>query len=174
MHSFAGRRADDPAAAVTADLEAAAAVSYSVLRNSHVAQHRALFDRVALHLDGPAANLPTTAARLAAQAEGAADPRLAQLYFDFGRYLLIASSRPGGLPANLQGIWADGVQTPWNGDWHLNINVQMNYWPAEVCNLSELHDPLFSLIESLTGPGAVTARKYYDADGWVAHVLSNP
>ena len=73
-----------------------------------------------------------------------------------------------------QGCKTDKIQTAWNGDWHTNINVQMNYWPAEVCNLSELHDPLFSLIESLTGPGAVTARKYYDADGWVAHVLSNP
>ncbi len=174
MRSFAGRRSDDPAATVAADLAAAAEVSYSVLRNAHVAHHRSFYDRVALHLDGPAPPMPTTAARLAAQWDGANDPRLAQLYFDFGRYLLIASSRPGGLPANLQGLWADGVQTTWNGDWHLNINVQMNYWPAEVCNLSELHDPLFSLVESLTGPGAVTARKYYDADGWVAHVLSNP
>lgn len=175
IDSFAGRSVSDPAAVVAADLTAAAQKSYSVLRNRHVAHHRSLFDRVALRLAGPPARANLSIAdRLATQATGAADPRLAQLYFDFGRYLLIGSSRPGGLPANLQGIWADGVQTPWNGDWHLNINVQMNYWPAEVTNLSELHDPLFSLIESLADAGQATARKYYDADGWVAHVLSNP
>ena len=100
-------------------------------------------------------------------AEGKPDPGLMQLYFDFGRYLLISSSRPGGLPANLQGIWAEETQTPWNADWHLNINVQMNYWPAEVCNLSELHQPLFALIDSLQEPGARTAKKYYGARGWV-------
>lgn len=177
IRTFAGRKVDDAAAAAAADLEPAVAKSYSVLRNSHVAHHQSWFNRVALRIGGtPAATraLPTTAARLAAQVGGADDPGLAQLYFDFGRYLLIASSRPGGLPANLQGIWADSVQTPWNGDWHLNINVQMNYWPAEVCNLSELHEPLFALIGSLTGPGAVTAKKYYGAGGWVAHVLANP
>jgi alpha-L-fucosidase 2 len=105
---------------------------------------------------------------------GADDPGLATLLFNFGRYLLISSSRPGGLPANLQGLWAEEIQTPWNGDWHLNINVQMNYWPAEVCNLSELHEPLFRLTHSLTGPGALTARRYYGARGWVAHVITNP
>ena len=177
IKSFAGRPVDDPAATTEADLAAAARKSYSVLRNSHVAHHRSLFDRVSLRLGGTPGDvsaLPRTASRLIAQAEGAEDSGLAQLYFDFGRYLLIASSRPGGLPANLQGLWADTVQTPWNGDWHLNINVQMNYWPAEVCNLSELHEPLFSLIESLIEPGSETARKYYNAEGWVAHVLANP
>ena len=102
------------------------------------------------------------------------DPSLAALYFNFGRYLLISSSRPGGLPANLQGLWADTLQTPWNGDWHLNVNLQMNYWPAEVCNLPELETPLFAFIESLQEPGAKTAREYYAARGWVAHVLANP
>lgn len=105
---------------------------------------------------------------------GKPDSGLMQLYFDFGRYLLISSSRPGGLPANLQGIWAEEIQTPWNADWHLNVNVQMNYWPAEVCNLSELHQPLFALIESLQEPGTHTAKKYYGARGWVAHVITNP
>ena len=99
---------------------------------------------------------------------------MAALYFNFGRYLLISSSRPGGLPANLQGIWAEEIQTPWNGDWHLDINVQMNYWPAEVCNLSELHEPLHKLIASLVEPGRETARAYYNARGWVAHVITNP
>ena len=79
----------------------------------------------------------------------AAIPALAALYFNFGRYLLISSSRPGGLPPNLQGIWAEEIHTPWTGDWHLDVNVQMNYWPAEVCNLSDLTQPLFALIASL-------------------------
>ena len=115
-----------------------------------------------------------TPQRLAGFAKGAEDPALAALYFNFGRYLLISSSRPGGLPANLQGIWAEEIQTPWNGDWHLDINVQMNYWPAEVCNLSELHEPLHKLIASLVEPGRKTAKAYYNARGWVAHVITNP
>ena len=86
------------------------------------------------------------------------DPSLPALYFNFGRYLLISSSRPGGLPPNLQGIWAEEIHTPWNGDWHLDVNVQMNYWPAEVCNLSDLTEPLFALIASLQEPGAKTAQ----------------
>jgi alpha-L-fucosidase 2 len=87
---------------------------------------------------------------------------------------LISSSRPGGFPANLQGIWAEEIHTPWTGDWHLDMNVQMNYWPAEVCNLSELTQPLFALIDSLQAPGARTAHDYYHARGWVAHVITNP
>jgi alpha-L-fucosidase 2 len=106
-------------------------------------------------------------ARLAGFAKGDPDPALAALYFNFGRYLLICSSRPGGLPANLQGIWAEEIQTPWNGDWHLNINVQMNYWPALVCNLPELQEPLNKLIASLVEPGSKTARSITTrAVGW--------
>jgi alpha-L-fucosidase 2 len=87
---------------------------------------------------------------------------------------LISSSRPGGLPPNLQGIWAEEIHTPWTGDWHLDVNVEMNYWPAEVCNLSDLTGPLFALIASLQEPGAKTAKDYYNAQGWVAHVITNP
>ncbi len=177
IKSFADRRVDDAIAAARADVASALAKSFAMLRGRHIAHYRGYFDRVALHLPGSGAesvNAPTTAARLVAQAAGANDPGLAQLYFDFGRYLLISSSRPDGFPANLQGLWADGVETPWNGDWHLNVNVQMNYWPAEVCNLTELHQPLFALIASLAKAGAATAEKYYGARGWVAHVLSNP
>jgi alpha-L-fucosidase 2 len=126
---------------------------------------------------GPAnseASTKTVPERLQMLAAGKPDTGLAQLYFDFGRYLLISSSRPGGFPANLQGLWAEEVQTPWNADWHLNINVQMNYWPAEICNLSELHEPLFALIGSLQEPGTRTAKKYYGARGWVSHVITNP
>jgi len=173
---FAGRHTADPLAATTADLNKAAAKSYSTLKAAHIADFQSYFNRVSLRL-GPASDeaaLRPTPARLKAIAEGGRDAGLAALYFQYGRYLLISSSRPGGLPANLQGIWADTLDTPWNGDWHLNVNVQMNYWPAEVTNLSDLHQPLFALIASLQEPGARTARAYYKARGWVAHVITNP
>ena len=176
IRSFAGRRSDQPGKLAEEDLAKAAATAFGELRARHIADYRGWFDRATLQL-GAANVAPSevpTARRLIALAEGKADPGLAELYFNFGRYLLISSSRPGELPPNLQGLWTDGVQTPWNGDWHLNINVQMNYWPAEVTGLGELHTPLFALIESLTGPGALTAQKYYQSRGWVAHVLSNP
>ena len=96
-----------------------------------------------------------------------------RLYFQFGRYLLIASSRPGGLPANLQGLWNDSMFPPWDSDYHLNINLQMNYWPAEVTNLAELHQPLFDYLESLREPGRKTARIHYGARGFVAHHISD-
>ncbi len=158
------------------EVERAAGKTFRALRAAHVAHHRALFERVSLRLAGTPseAREATAVERMEAFASGSGDPGLVQLYFDFGRYLLISSTRPDGFPPNLQGIWADGVTTPWNGDWHLNINVQMNFWPAEVANLSELHASLFSLIESLREPGARTAKTYYDARGWVAHVLANP
>jgi len=178
IQTFAGREVEDAARAAAADLERATSKPYATLYREHVADYRRLFDRVALRLGtGEAARAAAqtpTPARLEAFGAGGDDPGLASLYFDFGRYLLISSSRPGGLPANLQGIWAEEIQTPWNGDWHLNINAQMNYWPAEVGNLSELHQPLFALIESLRKPGARTAQTYYGAHGWVAHLLANP
>ena len=175
---FAGRGTPDPLKATKDDLDKAAAKSYDALRAAHVAEYRGYFDRVSLALDDgkpesrKAAELPTDQ-RLAALAKGEADPALAALYFNFGRYLLISSSRPGTMPANLQGIWAAGIQTPWNCDYHLDINVQMNYWPAEVSNLGDCHTPLLKLIESLQKPGAATAKAYYDANGWVAHVITN-
>jgi alpha-L-fucosidase 2 len=173
---FAGRHTADPLAASARDMNRAAAKSYKALVAAHVADFRRYFDRVRLSLgpSNPASAAMPTPARLKAFANGARDANLAALYFQYGRYLLISSSRPGGLPANLQGIWAEGVQAPWNADWHLNVNVQMNYWPAEVTNLSELHQPLFALIDSLQVPGARTAKLYYNARGWVAHVLANP
>jgi len=186
MKSFAGRRADDPAATTADDLDLAVAKNVTALRAAHVADYQRYFNRVSLSLgtlDSTKTAL-TTPARLAALKAGgnlpdvgsakSGDPGLAALFFDFGRYLLISSSRPGGLPANLQGLWAEEIQTPWNGDWHLNVNIQMNYWPAEVCGLGDLAEPLFTYIASLQKPGAVTAKKYYDARGWVAHVLGNP
>ena len=178
IRTFAGRKVDDARKTAADDLSRVAAKPHAALLQDHVADYRRYFDRVLLQLgtvaEEQAASRKSTPARLEALAAGGADPGLAALYFDFGRYLLISSSRPGGLPANLQGIWAEEIQTPWNGDWHLNINAQMNYWPADVGHLSELHQPLFALIESLQEPGARTARKYYGARGWVAHLLANP
>jgi len=176
---FAGRNTPDPVAATADDIARAAGKSFAQLRSAHVADHRSYFDRVSIHLDDgkeesrTAANLPTDE-RLAALAKGGSDPALAALYFNYGRYLLINSSRPGCMPANLQGIWAEGIQTPWNCDYHIDINVQMNYWPAEVTGLGDCHTPLFKLIESLQKPGAETAKEYYNARGWVAHVITNP
>ena len=172
---FAGRQTKDPFSATLNDLSKAGKKSYKSLRNAHAADYQKYFQRVSLQLDpvDPAsANKPTPERIKVAQ--GADDPSLAALYFNFGRYLLICSSRPGGLPPNLQGIWAEEIHTPWTGDWHLDMNVEMNYWPAEVCNLSELTQPLFALIASLQKPGAETAHDYYNARGWVAHVITNP
>jgi alpha-L-fucosidase 2 len=137
-----------------------------------VANHQKLFRRVSLDL-GHNTDTPPTDERLKAVREGAADPDLIVLYLQFGRYLLISSSRPGNLPANLQGIWADGLQAPWNADYHSNINLQMNYWPAEVCNLAECHGPLFDLIDSLRPNGRKTAQVHYGADGWTVHTITN-
>lgn len=175
IKTFAGRVVDDARKQAAADLAAIGDQAFETLEAAHEADYRKYFDRVRLDLgsDVDVGEL-TTLERLERFATGAEDPDLAALYFDFGRYLLISSSRPGGLPANLQGIWAEEYQTPWNGDWHTNINVQMNYWPAETTNLSELHEPMFALIESLVEPGRRTAEAYYDADGWVAFLLANP
>ena len=173
---FAGRQTKDPVAATRIDLNKAAKKRYKALRRAHVADYQKYFQRVSLYLeprDSTAASKPTPQRIKAAQAEPG-DPGLASLYFNFGRYLLICSSRPNGFPANLQGIWAEEIHTPWTGDWHLDMNVEMNYWPAEVCNLSELTQPLFTLIHSLQAPGARTAHNYYHARGWVAHVITNP
>ncbi|MGB7070769.1 MAG: glycoside hydrolase family 95 protein [Pyrinomonadaceae bacterium] len=172
---FAGRKTSDVLQATADDLAKAVKKKYTVLVKGHSADFQRYFNRVSLNLSHKPENLSkTTPERLKAYGDGKMDAAFAAIYFQFGRYLLISSSRPGGLPANLQGIWAEEVQTPWNGDWHLNINVQMNYWLAESTNLSELHQPLFSLIESLQKPGAKTAKGYYNARGWVAHVLANP
>jgi alpha-L-fucosidase 2 len=173
---FAGRQLDNPQSATADDLDRASKKSFRKLLAAHVADYQQYFRRVSFQLE-PAntavAKLPTLQRIIWANEHGG-DPNLAALYFNFGRYLLISSSRPGGLPPNLQGIWAEEIHTPWTGDWHLDVNVQMNYWPAEVCNLSDLTQPLFALTESLQEPGAKTAKAYYDARGWVAHVITNP
>ncbi len=129
--------------------------------------------RATLDLGGHERRTIPTAQRLRDLANGTPDPDLFATYFAHGRQLLRSSSGPGSLPANLQGLWATEYQTPWNGDYHLDINVQMNYWPALTTNLIECDEPLVRLIESLVAPGRRTAKAYYDAPGWVAHVITN-
>ncbi|GGI25852.1 glycoside hydrolase family 95 protein [Pedobacter mendelii] len=141
----------------------------------HINKYQSFFNRCRLNFaeSNSDENL-TTNERLERYQSGKSDPAIPALYFNFGRYLLISSSRPGSIPANLQGLWATEYQTPWNGDYHLNINLQMNYWPAEATNLSALAQPLFQFTKNLIPNGEKTARAYYKADGWVAHVISNP
>lgn len=175
---FAGRQSPDASAATAADLSRLQNLPFEALLARHESDYQHFFDTMSLELGSDAAALRAdgllTPARLAAVSAGADDPSFAALYLQFARYLLISCSRPGGLPANLQGLWAEGTSTPWNGDWHLNINLQMNYWLAEATGLSELTEPLFRLIASLVEPGTRTAKLYYGTDGWVAHVMTNP
>lgn len=151
-------------------MEAALRMEYAELRERHVMEHQRLFKRVNLQLGKPSERelLPTDE-RLAAYQAEPIDPGLEALYFQYGRYLLISSSRPGTQPANLQGIWNDHLQPPWNSDYTTNINTQMNYWPAEVCNFSECHEPLFDMIEELSHTGKRTAAIHYGCRGWTAH-----
>lgn len=142
--------------------------SYDDLLQKHIDYYRTQFDRVSLDLGtGKNSMLPTTE-RVARFGEGR-DAALAVLMFQYGRYLLISSSQPGGQPANLQGIWNDKVLAPWDGKYTININTEMNYWPAEVTNLSETHRPLFEMVKDLSITGRETARVMYGCDGWVAH-----
>ena len=153
-------------------IDEAASTRYAALKSAHIADYLRLFDRVSLSLGGQTTDLPTDE-RIRACDAGADDPGLIALLYQYGRYLLISSSRPGDLPANLQGVWADGIQTPWNGDYHLNINLQMNYWLAETANLPECAEPLFDLISSLVKPGSETALVQYSLPGWTAHWATN-
>ena len=168
-------RGGEPLATTDTRLDRAAARSASSLAKAHRADYAALYNRVSLQIGDPAApasKLPTDE-RLRLNRSGPADPGLAATLFQYGRYLLIASSRPGDMPANLQGIWSWQMNAPWNADYHTNINVQMNYWPAEVANLSECHLPLFDLMDLLVKPGERTARLHYGARGWVVHHLTD-
>jgi len=147
----------------------AAQRSYSELFERHVTDYQSLFNRVTIDLGATDRITWPTDIRLDSLTSGGDDPQLAALYFQFGRYLLISSSRPGTQPANLQGIWNDELLPTWGSKYTININTEMNYWPAEVTNLAELHQPLFELIESLRAPGRETARIHYNAGGFVAH-----
>ncbi len=157
----------DPVAATKRRIQAAARQSFSGLRSAHIAEHRRLFRRVSLDLgSSPAADKPTDE-RLKAFAGGADDPQLAALYYQFGRYLLICSSRPGTQPANLQGLWNESTSPPWDSKYTININTEMNYWPAESANLSECGEPLARMLREMAESGARTAKRMFGARGWV-------
>ena len=172
---------DDPAAYVGVKplettgewMEAAFAKGCDALLNEHISDYSSLFGRVDLSLKGESLDLPTPE-RLERYRSGTSDPGLEELYYQFGRYLLIASSRSGNLPANLQGIWHNGVDGPWHVDYHNNINIQMNYWPSCSANLPECAGPFFEYVRSLVRPGERVARSYYGARGWTASISGNP
>ncbi len=161
----------DPAARCAAMLSKLSGRDYADLLATHQADHRALFRRVAIDLGHTArAELPTNERVLRVKADGlAGDPALAALHFQYGRYLLIASSRPGTQPANLQGVWNEELNPPWESKFTTNINFEMNYWPSEVTGLSECAEPMFDLIDDVRVSGARTAKAQYGARGWVLH-----
>jgi alpha-L-fucosidase 2 len=147
-------------------LEKASLLSYNELKNKHISDFRGLFNRVSFSInEAVAPDLPTNQ-RLINYSDSLPDPELEALYFQFGRYLLISSSRPGGIPINLQGIWNHLLRPPWSSNYTANINSEMNYWPAEATNLSEMHEPLLDFIGKLTSTGEITARTFYNCRGW--------
>ncbi len=154
-------------------LAAAEKKSYPALKKEHTKAFGHLFGRVRLDLGTSGREALPMDERLHAYDADRNDPSLEALYFQFGRYLLVSSTRVGLLPPNLQGLWCRTIQTPWNGDYHLNINLQMNLWPAEVTNLSELHLPLVEWTKQQVASGQRTAKAYYNARGWVTHILGN-
>ncbi len=165
-------RGEDPLPLTAGMMNAAAARPYAQLRSRHVADHERLMDRSTLRLRNNDQDTIPTDVRLSRQTAGG-DLRLHELYYQFGRYLLVGSSRAGALPANLQGIWANQIQTPWNGDYHTDVNIQMNYWPVDLTNLSDCQSPLTELISSLVEPGRRTAQTHYKAAGWCVHPITN-
>jgi alpha-L-fucosidase 2 len=158
----------DPEARCERTLKAARSTSFAALRRAHVLDHQRLFRRVSIDLGTSASARWPTDERLAV-VDKSGDPQLAALAFQYGRYLLIASSRPGDQAANLQGLWNDRLDPPWDSKYTTNINLQMDYWPAEVTNLAECHEPLFDLVEGCAATGRKTARAHYGARGFVLH-----
>jgi len=150
----------------------ATAKNYGLLRERHVNDFSSFMKRSSLRLNNSSNNIPTNEL-MNKNVKSHNESALYGLYYQFGRYLLLSSSRKGSLPANLQGIWANQIQTPWNGDYHTNINIQMNYWPAEVTNLSECQDQFVDLVSSLLEPGKRTAKVQYQMNGWVLHTITN-
>ena len=164
----------DPHEAVTLALRKTSRRSFAILRASHVRDYQRFFQRVSIEFGRTAnASLPTDE-RLRRFAAGEDDPALIALFYQFGRYLLISSSRPENiLPSNSQGIWGDGLSMPWGADYKSNINFQMNYWPAESANLSECHLPMLRMIENLVAPGEKTAKAYFNSPGWAMAYTTN-
>lgn len=168
-------RSINPLADSEKQLSAVGDMSFDQLKERSVSEHAAMFGRVSLTLGNPSRNLLPTDKRIEEVKRGVSDPALSALHFQYGRYLLMCSSRrPGRLPANLQGIWCQDIEAAWNSDFHTNINIQMNYWPAHVTNLSETAEIYSDWINSLHEPGTVTASKTFGAEGWTVNHLSNP
>jgi len=162
----------DPLPVTIKVLNAAASKSFLQLKSRHLADHERLMGRSTFTLNNDKRDTIPTDVRLRQQSAGG-DLRLHELYYQFGRYLMVGSSRKGALPANLQGIWANQIQTPWNGDYHTDVNIQMNYWPVDLTNLSDCQSPLTELISSLVEPGRRTAQTHYRAGGWCVHPITN-
>lgn len=172
MADFSG----DPLKKCAKTIAKATSQSYDRIKSTHIADHQHYFGRVDLDLESVSEEvdaLPTNERLRRARQKGEPDLGLVSTYFQFGRYLLIGSSRPGGMPANLQGLWAWQMNAPWNADFHTNINFQMNYWPSDLTNLSEMHLPLFDLMDMLVTPGERSAEVIYGARGWVVHHLTD-
>ncbi len=159
----------NPAILTSNRIATAALKTYNQLKTDHIAEHQRLFRRVCFDLGRTAAADAPTDLRLTNHMNGVSDPHLYVLYFQFGRYLLISCSRPGTQPANLQGVWNDSISPPWDSKYTININAQMNYWPAEPANLSELTEPLTRLVKEIAETGTNIAKVHYGANGWVAH-----
>ena len=156
------------------DLDAAVAQNYNKEKKEHIRNYQKYFNRVNMDMGSGENSSLSTEKRLSNFYNAPEkDLALPTLFYQFGRYLTICSTRPGLLPPNLQGLWANQIHTPWNGDYHLDVNVQMNHWPVEVSNLSELNLPLADLVKRMVPHGEKTAKAYYNADGWVAHVITN-
>ena len=164
----------NPAETTNEWMQKAIEKGYDALYKEHYEDYAALFNRVKLELnpDMKSNNLPTPQ-RLQNYRKGQPDSYLEELYYQFGRYLLISSSRPGNMPANLQGIWHNNVDGPWRVDYHNNINIQMNYWPACSTNLTECMLPLIDFIRTLIKPGEKTAKSYFGTRGWTASISAN-
>src|SRR5690606_3043150 len=169
----------DPKDYVSKEIQKVEKNSYAKLWKAHSSKYKPLFNRVDLQIADltSKADIPTKDRLQAFFKDPSQDNGLASLYFQFGRYLTISStspSTPKALPPNLQGLWAHQIQTPWNGDYHLNINAQMNHWGVEVSNLSEYHKPFIEMIKNLAKEGTKTAKAYYNAPGWVVYMMTNP
>jgi alpha-L-fucosidase 2 len=167
-------RGTDPSSITEKQLSEATGHTYEEALRKHIADYQAYFKRVDLDLGKSDGNYFPTDSRIAAMQNGYEDTDLIELYYQFGRYLLISSSRPDELPANLQGIWADGMKPPWSADYHININIQMNYWPSEITNLGELQEPFIDFIDDLRPNARRTAKEVYGMKGIVAHYTTDP
>ncbi|WP_338394939.1 glycoside hydrolase family 95 protein [Fulvitalea axinellae] len=164
---------ENPESVVKERVDNASKKSFEDILSAHQADYSRYFDRLSINLGNSQHRFFPTDQRLEAVKKGGSDPGLLELMYQYGRYLLISSSRENTMPANLQGIWADGIRTPWNSDYHININLQMNYWVAENANLPELHLPLFEYIGNLRESGRKTAKNLYGCRGFTAHHASD-